>query len=232
VSVSRQTAVVEPFDLPDEVLGPRDTVIVEGLGAIEYVNSQITQDIRALPVGGSAWTLVLEPNGKLTALARVTRTGEDRLELDTDAGFGPTLLARLERFKIRVAATTNLVEADPGSPIRDDVRRVSLGWPAMGRELIPGETLVAGTGLATIAVSFTKGCYPGQELVERMDSRGAAAPRSLRGVEVAEGAQPGDSLLEGDEAVGVLTSVAGTRALAWVARGSSLGAPVEFAPVG
>ena len=49
----------------------------------------------------------------------------------------------------------------------------------MGAEILPGETIPAETGLAETAISFTKGCYPGQELVERMDSRGSTAPRHL-----------------------------------------------------
>ena len=36
------------------------------------------------------------------------------------------------------------------------------------REIVPGETIPAETGITDVAVSFTKGCYPGQELVERM----------------------------------------------------------------
>ena len=50
----------------------------------------------------------------------------------------------------------------------------------MGAEIVPGETIPAVTGVTGVAVNFTKGCYPGQELVERMDSRGAEAPSSLR----------------------------------------------------
>ena len=54
----------------------------------------------------------------------------------------------------------------------------------MGFEIVPGETIPAATGVVPVAVNFTKGCYPGQELVERMDSRGADAPKQLRIVEV------------------------------------------------
>ena len=96
---------MEPFDLPDSVLGPRDTVVVEGPDALTYLQSQVSQDLLALQVGGSTWTLVLEPTGKVTALARVTRPADARFELDTDAGYGAELLAALDRFKIRVAAT-------------------------------------------------------------------------------------------------------------------------------
>ncbi len=55
----------------------------------------------------------------------------------------------------------------------------------MGTEIVPAETIPASLGeVVRVAVSFTKGCYPGQELVERMDSRGSSAPQVLRRVDV------------------------------------------------
>ena len=193
----------------------RDLVVVEGPDAVSYVHSQVTQDVAAMAVGESRWTFVLEPTGKIVALARITRATDARLEFDTDAGYGETLLARLNRFKIRVAADTTLVPGG-GPDAEPEAERIERGWPAMGAEIVPGETLVAGTGLSTLAVSFTKGCYPGQELVERMDSRGAEAPRALRRLAA------GDY----DPDVVEVTSVAGDRALGWVKRGNDLGEPV------
>jgi folate-binding protein YgfZ len=220
---------VEPDAVPASALGPRDVVVVEGPDALSYLQSQVSQDLLPMAVGSSAWTLVLEPAGKVTALARVTRTGEDRFELDIDAGFGAALLARLERFKIRVKAETSLIEAGAeGSEVdRNEAERIELGWPAMGHELIPGQTVPAGTGLSRIAVSFTKGCYPGQELVERMDSRGAESPRTLRRLDVPEGTVSGDDVFDGDQVVGEVTSVVGTRALAWVKRSSGIGETIQ-----
>jgi folate-binding protein YgfZ len=218
---------MEPLAVPDSILGPRDTVVVEGPDALTYLQSQVSQDLLSLEVGAATWTLVLEPAGKISALARVTRTADDRFELDTDAGFGAALLQRLDRFKIRVDATTSLTEA-ADEPQRNELERIEFGWPAMGHELVPGETLTAGTGLARIAVSFTKGCYPGQELVERMDSRGAEAPRTLRRIDVPDGAAAGDPVLDGGQPVGEITTVVGRRALAWIKRSSGLGEPVQF----
>lgn len=219
---------MEPLQLPESVLGPRDVVVVEGPDALTYLHSQVTQDLLALAIGDRTWTFVLEPTGKVAALARVARVGDERYELDTDAGAGPALLARIERFKIRVDASTLLIEADPDAPARDDALRVELGWPAIGHEIVPGETIPAGTGLARVAVSFTKGCYPGQELVERMDSRGAEAPRTLRRLTVADGTLAGDPVLDAGEPVGEVTSVVGRRALGWVKRSSAVGEPVQF----
>lgn len=217
-----------PDPIPDAVLGPRDVVVAEGPDALAYLHSQVSQDLRPLQVGDAAWTFVLEPTGKVAGFARVRRVDDERYELDTDAGYGASLLARIDRFKIRVRVDTSLQPAPDGAPPRDEAARVALGWPALGAEIEPGETIPAATGLNRIAVSFTKGCYPGQELVERMDSRAADAPRSLRRLTVAAGTRPGDPVADGDDAVGVVTSVAGTTALAYVKRTSAVGDAVAF----
>ena len=105
--------------------------------------------------------------------------------------------------------------------------RIGAGWPAMGTEIVPGERIPAEVAVVPVAVNFTKGCYPGQELVERMDSRGSQAPRQLRIVDVGDGAKPGDPVADPDDPagapVGEITSVAGDKALAYVKRGAAVG---------
>ncbi len=204
----------------------RDHVVVEGPDASTYLQSQVAQDLRELAVGDRVWTLVLEPSGKVESLARVTRTGDERFDLDTDAGFGDALAARLGRFKIRVTADISVVAAESADPSDDhETARIAAGWPRMGCEIVPGETIPAVTGVVPVAVDFTKGCYPGQELVERMDSRGADAPRTLRIVDVPADAVAGDPLVVDGVEVGTITSVspAGGSALATVRRGHDVG---------
>lgn len=74
-------------------------------------------------------------------------------------------------------------------------------------------------------VSFTKGCYPGQELVERMDARQAAARRHLVVVDVPVEATVGDTVGRHASEHGpvLLTSVSGTRALGYAGRAPSAG---------
>lgn len=217
-----------PADL-DRLLGPRDVVVVEGADAQTYLHSQVSQALQDQAVGEQRWTFVLEPTGKIDALARVSRTADVRFELDTDAGYGESLLARLNRFKIRVKADTSLLAAsDATADASVEHDRIVAGWPRMGAEIVVGETIPGGTGLTGIAVNYAKGCYPGQELVERMDSRAAEAPKLLRRLTVPEGTSPGDPVIDGDTEVGLVTSVSGEAALAWVKRSSKLGAPVEF----
>ena len=216
---------------------PRDVVQVSGPDALTYLHGQVSQGLLDLPVGDARWTFLLQPTGKVEVLARVRRTGEETFVFDVDDGFGPALVARLNRFRIRVKADVeplpwrviavrgvdgvdDIVAADPVPPagVREgtmeelEAARIAAGWPAMGAEIVPGETIPAETGVVAVAVDFKKGCYPGQELVERMDSRGASAPRRLRVLTVAEGSKPGDPIVLDGAEVGVLTSVAGTRA--------------------
>ncbi len=86
--------------------------------------------------------------------------------------------------------------------------RIEAGIPAMGRELTD-RTIPAEAGVVERTVSFTKGCYTGQELVARIDSRGGNVPRRLRGVVVATNVLPpvGAALTVGEREVGSLTSV-------------------------
>lgn len=102
-----------------------------------------------------------------------------------------------------------------------EVLRIEAGRPRMGHEL-DTDTIPAEAGVVPQSVSFTKGCYTGQELVARIDSRGSQTPRRLVGVRVAGETVPtvGDELQLDGATVGRLTSVAST---------SSSGGPVALA---
>ncbi|HEY7625704.1 MAG TPA: hypothetical protein VH761_01505 [Ilumatobacteraceae bacterium] len=201
----------------------RDVLVVEGPDAATYLQSQASQDLRGMTTGESRWTYLLEPNGRIDVLARVTRTGDETYRFDTDPGFGPTLEARLNRFKIRVKATVTALEEDGDPTSVDDDARIAAAWPKMGAEIVPGETIPAETGLSDVAVSFTKGCYPGQELVERMDSRGATAPRHLAVLPRRNGDAVGGAVLSDGEEIGTITSVGTTQVLAYIKRGHDAG---------
>ena len=202
----------------------RDVVVIDGPDAATYLQSQVSQDLRGMAVGDARWTFLLQPTGRVDVLARVTMVADERFELDTDPGFGPVLEARLNRFKIRVNATVDAVDGPVGSIEAADDQRIAAAWPKMGAEIVPGETIPAETGLAEVAVSFTKGCYPGQELVERMDSRGSTAPRHLIVLPRRPGDAPGAAVISAGIEIGMVTSVGTTQVLAYIKR-SHEGAP-------
>ncbi len=102
--------------------------------------------------------------------------------------------------------------------------RIAAGWPAMGAEIVPGETIPVETGAVAEAVSFTKGCYPGQELVERMDSRGASAPYHQVVLERRAGDEPGSAVVIDGQTVGAVTSAGTSHVIGRVRRGVEAGA--------
>lgn len=247
----------------------RDFVRVAGPDATSFLQGQLSQDVAGLADGGSTWALLLQPQGKMVALLRVLRLGEEELVLETDEGFGAAVIERLNRFKLRVKAdldpldwrcvalrgpqsheaaargTGTVVTADwPGLPGADlvgpspaapadvpvvpieayEAVRIEAGVPVMGRDM-DESTIPAEAGVVDRSVSFTKGCYTGQELVARIDSRGGNVPRRLRGLVLAGQAPPAGATLRADgKDVGRVTSVAfspgvgSTVALAYVRR--------------
>ena len=264
---------------------------MRGPDAEAYLQGQLSQDVAALAVGASAHSLLLEPDGKLSALLRVTRTDGQGFVLDVDKGYGDAVAARLRRFLLRskvelealawrdlslrgagvgaAAAGLLTVLAERGvlalpfewngwtgvdllgpadvvlgpddAALPDGVTacgaeaveacRIVSGLPAMGTELTE-KTIAAEAGLVGRTVSFTKGCYTGQELVARLDARGSNVPRRLVGLVAPTGeeialargmtlhggdAPAGDGAAE-DKVAGTITSAAWSVELdAWVA---------------
>jgi len=275
----------------------RDVLAVRGPDAQTYLQGQLSQDVAALAVGASADALLLEPDGKLTALLRVTKLDPHDFVLDVEAGSGAAVAARLQRFLLRTKAEleplawrclslrgSGVGEAAAGllavlaergvvaptfawngwtgvdllgpedvvlvpgpggaglpegvvacGPSAVEACRIVSGVPAMGAELT-AKTIPAEAGLVERTVSFTKGCYTGQELVARIDARGSNVPRRLVGILAPTGPEaeqllaPGMTLHAGeaptgagaadDKVVGTVTSAAWSVEMgAWVALG-------------
>lgn len=107
-----------------------------------------------------------------------------------------------------------------GDPAAFEAARIEAGVPTMGLELTDKTIPHEAGNLVAHAVSLTKGCYTGQELVARLDARGGNVAWRLRGVvlEADSSSRVGAPLLAGDREVGRVTS------LAW--------SPGHLAPVG
>jgi tRNA-modifying protein YgfZ len=116
-----------------------------------------------------------------------------------------------------------------------ECRRVELGRPRYGIDMDDG-TIPQEAGINDRAVSFTKGCYVGQETVARLHYRGKPN-RHLRGLRLSAPAATGDELRMGERVVGRLGSVAispslGPIALALVRREAEPGAVVKVGEAG
>jgi folate-binding protein YgfZ len=130
----------------------------------------------------------------------------DRLIAHTDAtgagGYRVFLPAADREALFQELRTAGAVEATAG-----DAREVRIenGRPRYGEDLtedyIPHETQLMG------AIHFSKGCYLGQEIVERVRSRGQVNKKLVRlRLEGGNAPEPGAKLMAGDKEVGVITS--------------------------
>ena len=107
---------------------------------------------------------------------------------------------------------------DQMSQAEYDAARIAMGRPRFGVDFDEG-THIAETPLIGRAVSFTKGCYPGQESVARVSTLGQVRKR-LVGLEIAGNVvpEPGTALTDEDREVGRITS-----ATAWEGRAFAIG---------
>ena len=221
----------------------RAYVAVTGPGAIEYLDRLLSNDV---PAGGSADALLLTAKARVIAPLLVWRRGPDDVLLLTEPELGEVVRAHLvrNRFAARCdielenhTSTIVFASAGDGIPNRDygepafevldaDVdttfaeeelerRRIAAGTPRFGREL-DDRVLPAEAGLEERAISFSKGCFPGQEPIARQRYRGKVN-RRLRVLDVdGETPAPETPVTLGDKDVGRVTSAVPGLALAYV----------------
>jgi len=111
----------------------------------------------------------------------------------------------------RLAAALREAGAADVSPEAVELLRIEAGVPRFGAEM-GTETMPAEAGIVEQAVSFTKGCYIGQETVARLHYKGRPN-RHLRGLKLSGQAEPEAVLRLGEKEVGRLGSAAVSPAL-------------------
>lgn len=106
--------------------------------------------------------------------------------------------------------------------------RIEAGEPRWGAD-VSEDTIPHESGLVPTAVDFTKGCFLGQELVARIDSRGGNVPRHLRLLDLGDAtAEPGLMVESDGSEVGSVTSVSGSIAMATLKRSVGPGDEVRI----
>ena len=262
----------------------RGKLALSGDEAVAFLDSLLSQDIAAIPVGGGADATLLGPKGHMLAEVRVLRT-EQELLLDCErvalqalfdalrngslgwqvdlhkrtlergliSVVGPhaagapqgehahALIGAVRHIRTRLGVdllceTTELERAKAGleaGAIGEDAYecvRIEAGIPRYGVEL-DASTMPQEAGLHERAVSFTKGCYVGQETVARLYWKGKPN-RYLRQLRFSEPVAAGAELLLGGRDVGRVASSAvsprlGPIGLAIVRREAQVGAQLR-----
>jgi tRNA-modifying protein YgfZ len=228
---------------PEAARRPRAYVRVKGPDAGDYLQRMVSNDVLA---GTSCEALLLTAKARVIAPLVIWRRGDDDFLLLTEPELGEVVRAHLTRMRFAAKCEIELEEhtstvvfglgdgipnADYGRPavelLDDDVPatlgdaelerlRIEAGTPKFGREL-DDRVLPAETGVIDRVVSFTKGCYPGQEPIARQHHRGKIN-RRLRVLELDNEATPEaeTSVFYAGKDVGRVTSAVPGLALAYV----------------
>jgi folate-binding protein YgfZ len=135
--------------------------------------------------------------GELALVAASRETGEPGFDLS------------VERPRVQdLAAALVAAGATPADRADWEVLRVEAGRPAFGIDM-DADTIPLEAGIEDRAISFTKGCYPGQEVVIRILHRGQGrVARRIAGLRVTGDGVPdhGDVVRAGDRDAGRITS--------------------------
>jgi tRNA-modifying protein YgfZ len=115
----------------------------------------------------------------------------------------------------RVAEALAQAGAAPMSEDATESLRIEAGRPRFGADM-DAETIPLEAGIEDRAISFTKGCYPGQEVIIRVVHRGGGrVVKRLVGLTVSSDAVPaaGEAVYAGDKEVGKIRSAVWSPAL-------------------
>jgi tRNA-modifying protein YgfZ len=220
---------------------PRAYVRVQGPDAADLLQRIVSNDVLA---NESCEALLLTPKGRVIAPLLVWRRDEDDFLLLTEPELGSTVLEHLRRMRVAsrceiepeehtsaivLGEATGIPTRDYGAPAFEvldppfeaepadeglERLRILARTPRWGREIDDG-ILPAEAGLDGRAVSFAKGCYPGQEPLARLHNRGHVN-RTLRVLDVDGEARQADEVRHGGAVVGRVTSAVRGLALAYV----------------
>jgi folate-binding protein YgfZ len=125
--------------------------------------------------------------------------GEHGMYVATDAGVD-VICPAADADGVRAA-----LGVEPVDEAAAECLRIESGRPRMGID-VGSQTIPEEAGLNERAVSFTKGCYVGQETVARLHYKGKPN-RHLRGLQLSQPAATGDEVRLGDRVLGTIGSV-------------------------
>jgi folate-binding protein YgfZ len=165
----------------------------------------------AIEDAGGDLAVVAYWGGTFTAATNATHFHDPRLpELGIRWLVPSSLLQRLLADRAQASGAAQ-VEASGYH-----AHRIALGVPEGGKDFAFGDTFPHEANFDLLnGVSFTKGCFVGQEVVSRMQHRGGARKRIVI-VEADAPLQPGTDIAAGAASIGTVGSAAGQRALALV----------------
>ncbi len=231
-------AAFEPAVLTDRAL-----VAVVGADAVTFLDNLVTADVATVPVGRARFAGLLSPQGKILfeffalrsesgfildtpasqAADLIKRLSLYRLRAKvtiTESGRGVVVAPVRGAGGYADPRDERLGFRDPGESLvtadttRYHAHRIGLGIPEGGRDYPFGDTYPHEANYDQLSgVSFTKGCFVGQEVVARMQNKTVVRKRVVK-ITASAPLVEGTAIKLGDADIGRVGSVDGTRGLA------------------
>lgn len=174
----------------------RSFIRISGDDRVHFLQGILTNDITKLNNDKIQFSTLLSPQGKILHDMFLIAV-DNAIIIDTQAEYKDTLLKRLAMYKLRAKVVIEDVThhashithhklrdpRHPDLPPRDYTCTqhpapsppLTLGIPLLGRDFVPDSVVALDAGYDLLnAISFTKGCYVGQEVTARMHYKNIA----------------------------------------------------------
>lgn len=174
----------------------RTVLFVEGPDAEHFLQNLLTQDVSQLRAAAIQFAALLSPQGKILHDMFLVADGA-RILIDTPTRYQETLRKRLTLYKLRSQVTIGVADMPvyytldtglrdprhpalpcrvygtaPAAPLPPETvaaQALALGIPDSARDFEPDSVVALDAGYDLLhGVSFSKGCYVGQEICARM----------------------------------------------------------------
>ena len=202
---------------------PYSTILVSGADAEEFLQGQLSTDLRELPDSGPVRAAWCNPKGRVICMLALARdTGGFTLTLPSELAEHVVQRLTMFRFRskvdfeIRAATFDEVIDGERDLEFDDwRLQQLRAGVPEIfgpqSEQFTPHMLNLDLLG----AVSLDKGCYTGQEIIARTHYRGASK-RRLHRFESSAPVSPGDKVSDGDRNVGEVVNAIGCDLLAVV----------------
>jgi folate-binding protein YgfZ len=146
-------------------------IAVSGAEAEKFLQGQLTCDVQAIADGHSSLGAHCNAKGRIMSLFRIYRQG-DAFHLEMPSEVIDVAFAQLKKYAVFSKNVTLEILPSPNNEPNWHRHNIEAGIPRLYPQTI-GEFLPHYINLVELGgVSFTKGCYTGQEIIARMQHRG------------------------------------------------------------
>jgi len=187
------------------------TINVSGQDASEFLQGQLTNDLRRLDSEAEILAAWCNPKGRVIWFGTLGAS-DSGFALSAPAETAEDIVKQLTRFRFRSKVDFDIA-ADSGTV--DPAFLVQNGYPFIGRAQSEKFTAHMLNLDLLDTISWDKGCYTGQEVIARTHYKGASKRRTLR-FESEAPVAASDKVSDGERDVGEVLNVAGTDLLAVV----------------